>query len=90
MITITIEQSGTERWKAKENVIAKRTPTDKMEPEEYGNKTRRCYTEEFAVLEVEKSREWRREIFKQQIAEESLFDLEAVILAVNGYEGVDR
>jgi hypothetical protein len=83
MITITITQSGQTKTTVKENFIVKSTPTQFKEKTRYDEEKIACENE-YAVVEVEKVENWSREILKQQIADETSFNLAAVIKAVNG------
>lgn len=77
-IKIKIEREVTERWKANENVVTKKTPT--------GHKDRydaALYAEEFEIREVDKSSTRTETLLTQEIADETQFDLKAVISAIN-------
>jgi hypothetical protein len=77
-IKITIEREVLVTWKAKENLITKKTPTQhKDRYEDVMN------VEEYAVAEVDKSTTRTEKLLAQEIADESQFDLKAVICAIN-------
>jgi hypothetical protein len=77
-IKIKIEREITERWKANENVITKKTPT--AQKDRYDGT---AYVEEYEVREVDKSSIRTETLLTQEIADETQFDLKAVISAIN-------
>lgn len=75
MIVITIERKVA--YTEKQNLVTKETPTDKKDKYESTH-----FQKEYAVVDVAKERTER--MLVQEIADESKFDLAAVIKAVNG------
>jgi hypothetical protein len=83
MITITIKQSGSTKTTVRENSITKSTPTDKYEDSDYGNKKKAVCIQEFAVIEVEKVKDWTVTLLEQNVLDDAQIDLLAVIKAIN-------
>ena len=83
MITIEITRTTVEKYTATENFITKKTPTDKVDNTGYGD-AKRVYAEEYQAQTVDKQRETKHVLLRQEITDEASFDLAAVIVAVNG------
>jgi len=84
MITITIERTTTEQYVETKNFIVKSTPTEIRDEDSYGNRKSVKCVEEYQTKDIPATRTTTTQLLKQQIPDESTFDLAAVIKAVNG------
>lgn len=84
MIKITIVKKNTRKWTVRENVVAKKTPTQILEDNYNGTRKQVAYVEEYAVADVEKLSTDGVTLLEQEIEVDEKFDLGAVIKAING------
>lgn len=86
MIKIAITRVTTEKYTVNENLLTKETPTDKVQMKDYGNVSEVMMAKEYAVAEVSKHSTVTLTLLEQEIAEDSAFNLPAVIKAINNIE----
>ena len=87
MIKIIIKQYTTEEYTETVNYIVKKTPTEVVEESSDYSGRRKSeikYVEEYHTEPTKKTRTIERKLLKQEIMDESKFDLAAVIKALNG------
>ncbi len=87
MIKITIQRVAIEEYQESQNFLVKETPTEITQESSstyQGTKKEVQYLKEYAVQEVTKRQSVTYDLLTQQIADDSKFDLAAVIKAVNG------
>lgn len=84
-IKITIEKTVVKTWKARENALTKRTPTEITETisSNYTQAKKEVkFIDEYAIVEVDKRQESTVKILEQIIEDEDL-DLASIIVAIN-------
>jgi hypothetical protein len=88
MIVIKIERKSAVDHTVKKNLLKHRVPTGFTKQSDYGNKTEMAFDDEYEVVEVTETENITRTLLQQEIEDENSFDLNRVILAINGLEGV--
>jgi hypothetical protein len=83
MITITIKQSGSTKTTVRENVVTKRIPTAQREKDRYSDEQKALYEETYAVVDVEKVKDWTVTLLEQNVLDDAQIDLAAIITAIN-------
>jgi hypothetical protein len=83
MIRITIEKIETVRYCETKSFCVTEKPTELVEPKEYGSGNKIAYDRTYETREVPMQRQETTKILTQEIAEDSSFNLPAVIIAIN-------
>lgn len=84
MITVTITRTTRESYKVTENVCTHEEPTEILGESDYGNRREVKMKRDFAPQELTKVSERRETLLSQEITDESTFNLNKVIVAING------
>lgn len=83
MIRIVIERTVIQEYMETVNLLTKKTPTAITKPKTYGSGDEPCFVEEYQIADVKKGREVTTKLLQQEITDETLFSLSAVIKAIN-------
>jgi len=87
VIEIIIKKYATEKYKETVQFTLTEEPTEVTEESSYGNNRKVTYKRTYEPREVEKTRQVERVLLKQEIANDELFNLPSVILAINNLAG---
>lgn len=83
-IIVQIEEEITETVEEQANCIIKETQTDKLFKGKYDDEAKPLTDKEYAIVTVEKVKTRTNLLLKQEIEDDSTFDLPTVIRAING------
>lgn len=85
MIKITIEKTTSVEYTETDNLVIEKIPTD-YQQDGYGGRKEVVMHEKFAPQQVTKVKQVTVKLLEQQIEDESLFNLNGVIAAINGLQ----